>query len=148
MKLSRRTATATTLAVLALGGTLAATTPASAASAKAPAAAAATATYNGACGAGYTVIDSTPVGNSGKVFVTYNASTGKNCAVTIRNAPGARTYMSVELNALVGHETTPVRDSGQYTTYAGPVYVDGRGHCIEWSGVITNASGGDSGHCG
>lgn len=142
-KLSRRTTTATALAVLALGGTLAATTPASAATRTAAAA-----TYNGACGTGYKVIDSTPVGNSGKVFITWNQSTGKNCAVTIRNAPGARIYLSVELKADLGHETTPVRDQGQYTSYAGPVYVAARGHCIEWHGVIGHASGGDSGHCG
>ncbi|MGW3123620.1 spore-associated protein A [Streptomyces sp. NPDC001107] len=144
MKLSRRATTATALTVLALGGTVAATAPASAATT----ARAAAASYNGACGAGYKVIDSTPVGNSGKVFLTWNESTGKNCAVTIRNTPGAKIHMSVELNALVGHETTPVRDEGQYTSYAGPVYVQARGHCIEWNGVIGNASGGDSGHCG
>lgn len=67
--------------------------------------------------------------------------------MTIRNAPGAKIYLSVGLNALVGHETTPVRDSGQYTSYARPVHVDGRGHCIEWYGVIGSASGGDSGRC-
>ncbi|GAA3820347.1 spore-associated protein A [Streptomyces coacervatus] len=142
-KLSRRATTAAALTVLALGGTVAATAPASAATTRAAAA-----SYNGACGTGYKVIDSTPVGNSGKVFLTWNESTGKNCAVTIRNTTGAKIYMSVELNALVGHETTPVRDAGEYKSYAGPVYVEARGHCIEWYGVIGNASGGDSGHCG
>jgi hypothetical protein len=144
MKLSRRATTAAALTMLALGGTVAATAPASAATT----AKAAAASYNGACGTGYKVIDSTPVGNSGKVFLTWNESTGKNCAVTVRNAPGAKIYMAIELNALVGHETTPARDNGQYTSYAGPVYVEARGHCIEWYGVIGNASGGDSGHCG
>ncbi|GAA2450615.1 spore-associated protein A [Streptomyces glaucus] len=143
MKLSRRTTvTATALTALTLGGTVAATAPAAAAPA------AATAAYNGVCGPGYQVIDATPVGRVGTVYVTWNGSTGKNCAVTIRNTPGAPVYMAVELNALVGHETTPDRDNGQYTTYAGPVYVDGRGLCIEWGGVIGNAGGYDSGHCG
>ncbi|MET7685578.1 spore-associated protein A [Streptomyces sp. NPDC005423] len=143
MELSRRAITAAALTALALGGTVAATSPASAAT-TAPAAAA----YNGACGTGYQVIGSTPVGNSGKVFLTWNESTGKNCAVTIRNTPGAKIHMGVELTIVTGHETTPVSDTGQYTSYAGPVYLNGRGHCIEWYGVIGTATGGDTGHCG
>jgi hypothetical protein len=143
MKLSRRATTATALTVLALGGTLVATTPASAATAKPAAAAAA---YNGACGSGYTVIDSTPVGRVGTVYVTWNQSTGKNCAVTVRNTTGARTHMEITLKALDSAEAKAV-DSGQYTSYAGPVYVNGRGYCVAWSGTIGTASAGDSGHC-
>ncbi|XUL94189.1 spore-associated protein A [Streptomyces galilaeus] len=145
MKLSRRTTTAAALATLALAGTIAATAPASAATTKA---AAVTATYNGACGTGYKVIDSTPVGNVGKVFLTWNESTGKNCAVTIRNTPGAKIHMAVELNIDVNYEHNPVVDSGQYTSYAGPVYMSARGYCAVWYGVIGTAKGGDSGHCG
>jgi hypothetical protein len=147
MKLSRRATTATALAVLALGGTLAATTPASAATTRTTTQAAPTATYNGACGTGYTVIDSTPVGNSGKVFLTWNQSTGKNCAVTVRNAVGRQINMEVTLDAL-GDSDDPSVDSGVYTSYAGPVYVNGRGSCVAWSGTIGNASASDSGHCG
>lgn len=142
MKLSRRATTAAALTVLALGGTVAATAPASAATT----ARAAAASYNGACGAGYKVIDSTPVGNSGKVFLTWNESTGKNCAVTIRNTAGAKIHMEVSLGALDSGQPSG-RDSGQYTSYAGPVYVNGRGHCVAWSGTIGTASAGDSGHC-
>ncbi|MFJ9250715.1 spore-associated protein A [Streptomyces sp. NPDC101776] len=147
MKLSRRTTTAAALATLALGGTVAATAPASAATTTS-AKAAATATYNGACGTGYKVIDSTPVGNVGKVFLTWNESTGKNCAVTIRNTPGVKIHMAVELNIDVNYEHNPVVDSGQYTSYAGPVYMSARGYCAVWQGVIGTATGGDSGHCG
>ncbi|MGW3105652.1 spore-associated protein A [Streptomyces sp. NPDC001100] len=146
MKLSRRTTTAAALATLALAGTVAATAPASAATTTK--AAAATATYNGACGTGYKVIDSTPVGNVGKVFLTWNESTGKNCAVTIRNTPGAKIFMAVELNIDIDEEHNPVVDSGQYTSYAGPVYMSARGYCAIWFGVIGTAKGGDSGHCG
>ncbi|MFJ2608961.1 spore-associated protein A [Streptomyces sp. NPDC091279] len=155
MNLSRRTTTATALAVLALGGSLAATTSASAATttaattratAKAPAPAA-TAVYNGACGTGYTVIDSTPVGNSGKTFLTWNQSTGKNCAVTIRNTTGAKISLSVRLE-IAGKPATAVVDKGLYTSYAGPVYLAARGECISWSGTIGSATGGDTGHCG
>ena len=144
-KLSRRTTTAAALATLALAGTIAATAPASAATTKA---AAATATYNGACGTGYKVIDSTPVGNVGKIFLTWNESTGKNCAVTIRNAPGAKIFMAVELNIDIDEEHNPVTDYGQYTSYAGPVYMSARGYCAVWYGVIGTAKAGDSGHCG
>ncbi|MEV0736228.1 spore-associated protein A [Streptomyces sp. NPDC050549] len=146
MKLSRRTTTAAALATLALAGTVAATAPASAATTTK--AAAATATYNGACGTGYKVIDSTPVGNVGRVFLTWNESTGKNCAVTIRNTPGAKIFMAVELNIDIDEEHNPVVDSGQYTSYAGPVYMSARGYCAIWYGVIGTAKGGDSGHCG
>ncbi|MFE7173357.1 spore-associated protein A [Streptomyces sp. NPDC057616] len=153
-KLSRRATTASALAVLALGGTLAATIPASAATqastATKPAAvtrsAAAAATYNGACGTGYKVIDSTPVGNSGKIFLTWNESTGKNCAVTIRNTTGAKIHMEVTLKAIDSSQPA-AKDSGQYTSYAGPVYVNGRGYCVTWGGTIGTASAGDSGHC-
>jgi uncharacterized low-complexity protein len=148
MKLSRRVTTAAALTVLAVGGAIAGTSPASAATVKPVTTKSAAAAYNGVCGTGYKVIDSTPVGNSGKVYVTWNESTGKNCAVTIRNTTGAKIYMAVELNIVTDHETTPVRDNGKYTSYAGPVYMSARGHCIEWLGAIGTATGGDSGHCG
>jgi hypothetical protein len=144
-KLSRRATTATALAVLALGGTLAATTPASAATHTTTKQAAA-ASYNGVCGTGYKVIDSTPVGRVGTIYLTWNQSTGKNCAVTIRNTTGARTHMEVTLKAIGSGRNTAV-DSGRYTSYAGPVYVNGRGYCVAWGGTINTASAGDSGHC-
>jgi len=136
---SRRTVTAAALATVAIAGTVATAAPASAAP---------TAAYNGACGTGYKVIDSTPVGNAGTVYVTWNESTGKNCVVTLRNTPGASTYMVASLQVLMDHESTPVVDAGQYTSYAGPVYAEARGYCIEWAGVIGSASAYDSGHCG
>ncbi|GGS89753.1 hypothetical protein RI060_17815 [Streptomyces janthinus] len=69
MKLSRRTtASAAALATVTLGATLAATAPASAA--VPTASKAAKAAYNGVCGSGFKVIDSTPVGNVGTVYLT------------------------------------------------------------------------------
>ncbi|MDN0193429.1 spore-associated protein A [Streptomyces sp. S.PNR 29] len=141
MKLSRRASAATALAALTIGGTVAATAPASAAP-SAPAAA-----YNGVCGTGYKVIDSTPVGNVGTVYLTWNESTGKNCAVTIRNTPGAKILMSVKLE-IPELEDTWASDADQYTTYAGPVYLSSRGYCVQWTGQIGTASGSDYGHCG
>jgi hypothetical protein len=68
--------------------------------------------------------------------------------VTIRNTPGAKIHMAVELNIDIDEEHNPVVDSGQYTSYAGPVYMSARGYCAVWQGVIGTATGGDSGHCG
>ncbi|MGQ4437756.1 MULTISPECIES: hypothetical protein [unclassified Streptomyces] len=136
MKLSRRTTTAAALTVLALGGTLAATAPASAATTAAGA-------YNGACGAGYTVQDSMDVKSSqttvaGTVYVTYSRDTGKHCAVLVRTKPGTRLFMEVTLDT-APTSGAPARDYGSFTTYAGPVYVDASqsdAPCLEWSGTV------------
>ncbi|MFF4910073.1 spore-associated protein A [Streptomyces sp. NPDC001260] len=149
MKVSRHLTTAAVLATAALGGALALAAPAGAAPRTATVAAAtAGAAYNGACGTGYTVIDSTPVEDKGTVYVTYNKSTGKNCAVTIRNAPGAPVSTAVTLGIDAGRGAPAVVDNGLYTTYAGPVYLDARGQCILWLGAIEGALGNGHGHCG
>ena len=44
--------------------------------------------------------------------------------------------MSASVRVLLDQDTDPVVDEGDYTAYAGPVYVTGKGHCIEWSGSI------------
>ncbi|WP_244943072.1 spore-associated protein A [Streptomyces inhibens] len=159
MKLARRVATAAALATVTVGGVAAFAAPASAAplptttiapratTALAPSAAA-NAGYNGACGAGYAVIDSTPVGDVGTVYVTWNASTGKNCAVTIRNTPGAPVRMAVSLNIDAGRGAPGVVDSGNYRTYAGPVYLTARGECIQWNAAIDGVGANGHGHCG
>jgi hypothetical protein len=90
--------------------------------------------YNGVCGAGYGVVNSAEIGAVGTVYLTYNSSTGNNCVVTIRNAAGPATPMVAELtNASTGKT---VADSGNYTTYAGPVYLHAPGTCVNWSGSI------------
>ncbi|MFF7946193.1 hypothetical protein [Streptomyces griseorubiginosus] len=125
--------TAGALAVLALGGTLAATAPASAAT---------TGAYNGACGKGYEVFTSTPIKSSqttvaATTYVAYSSADKQWCAVTVRSKPGARVFMEVTLDTWQT-STTPARDSGSYTTYAGPVYKDlpAAGQCMTWSGSI------------
>ncbi|MQY36864.1 hypothetical protein SRB17_48660 [Streptomyces sp. RB17] len=30
------------------------------------------------------------------------------------------------------------QDYGQYTSYAGPTYVYGKAHCVDWGGSISN----------
>jgi hypothetical protein len=101
--------------------------------------------YNGACGAGYAVIDSHSL-TGGAVYLTYSASTGKNCVVTVRSNPGSR----VSMCAKVSRASAPwVQDCGSYTAYAGPVYVSARGACIDWGGSIGNSPYYESNvHCG
>ncbi|MDT0304592.1 spore-associated protein A [Streptomonospora wellingtoniae] len=107
------------------------------------------AAYNGVCGSGHVVVNSDNVGSKGTVYLTYNSNTGKNCVVTIRNNPGAR----LDMNAYIGPSDSPygeqIVDSGDYTTYAGPVKWDLAGRCVDWGGYIDGASGGKKGtNCG
>jgi hypothetical protein len=111
-----KAATAGALAILALGGTLAATTPASVATAGA---------YNGACGTGYEVFTSTPIKSSqtteaATTYVAYSSADKQWCAVTVRSKPDARVFMEVTLDTWPT-SSTPARDAGSYTTFAGPV---------------------------
>ncbi|MEV2193272.1 spore-associated protein A [Streptomyces phaeochromogenes] len=153
MKLVRHAAA---VAVIVTGGALALAAPASAsASASAPTAArsavaaapseAPVAKYNGACGAGHKVIDSANMENLGTTFLTYNKTTGENCVVTVRTKPGAPVKMFARLSSKTGGTAT---DSGQFTTYAGPVYIEAPGECVTWEGGITTYSTKGTGHCG
>lgn len=107
------------------------------------AAAAAAAKYNGACGGGYSVVNSA----QGTVFLTYNSATGKNCVVTVRAKPGKAVHMTASLG--FASPTTTVTDTGYYTTYAGPVHLDARGLCVTWRGEIAGEVAGKNGtNCG
>ncbi|MFH8570476.1 spore-associated protein A [Streptomyces sp. NPDC017993] len=139
MKRSRAIAGSAVLAVAGLA-TMATATTASAA--PAPAA------YNGACGSGYSVVNSVPITGKGKVYLTYNSKTGKNCVVTVRNSPGSKVYMYTYLAASDG-SSDAVWDSGLYTSYAGPVYLQAKGLCVDWGGTIETVSVSVSGsNCG
>ncbi|MCM3804663.1 spore-associated protein A [Streptomyces sp. DR7-3] len=129
MNLSRRMAATAVLATAAIAGTVAITPQASAA---------ATATYNGVCGTGYKVVNSAPIGSKGTVFLTYNSAKGKNCVVTVRNATGKPVPMFAYLYVQGADQSA--EDGGAYTSYAGPVYGDGRGKCVDWAGGIENQS--------
>ncbi|MEU1006264.1 MULTISPECIES: hypothetical protein [Streptomyces] len=140
----RKAATAAVLTVAALGGTLAATAPASAATPT---------RYNGACGTGYDVIRATPIHSSqstipATTFVTYNSSAGKVCAVTVRTNPGARVFMEVTLDTWP-YSSGQAKDSGSFTSYAGPVYKDvpDDGQCLTWSGSFDIYYNSDNGNC-
>jgi len=87
------------------------------------------------CGSGYSVIDKAV--NEGKyyMYLLYNSSNGKNCAVTLKQANlGAKTLTDVYLLSESG---TADEDYGSYTYYAGPVYVSAPNTCIEWGGFTT-----------
>ncbi|MFJ1991909.1 spore-associated protein A [Streptomyces asiaticus] len=103
----------------------------------APAASAAPphAAYNGACGSGYTVVNSTEVGDKGTAYLTYSSATGKNCLVAIRNVAGDPIPMTIYLSRS-DTEIHNIYDSGDYRSYAGPIYTDARGTCVDWWGWI------------
>lgn len=90
--------------------------------------------YNGVCGTGYGVVNSAEIGAVGTVYLTYNRATGNNCVVTIRNIPGSPMAMSAEINNADNGETA--YDAGNYTAYAGPVYLHAPGTCVNFSGGI------------
>ncbi|WP_443078897.1 spore-associated protein A [Streptomyces sp. NBC_01497] len=116
------------------------------ASAAPAAAASAAATYNGACGSGYTVVNSAAIGTSGTIFLTYSSATRDNCVVTVRNSPGAIINMYA---GIAVHGGLIKYDNGEYTTYAGPVYINAAGKCVDWIGVIGSDSGEkDNTNCG
>ncbi|WP_119290568.1 spore-associated protein A [Streptomyces sp. YIM 130001] len=117
--------------------------------ATAPAAGAATAAagYNGACGSGFGVVNSMPVGSAGTVYLTYNSKTGENCTVTIRNSTGEPTHMVAYVRNVDTDEDS--YEEGDFTQYAGPVYVAARGACVEWGGVIDKVQAWNFGsNCG
>ncbi|MFE2170883.1 hypothetical protein ACFXB3_38365 [Streptomyces sp. NPDC059447] len=97
----------------------------------------------GSCGAGYVQQDAYPLGTdwggatgAGVLFLYYNSSTGKNCAILRRDAGFVVTDgMSVILESSGGG----IDLDGQraYTQYAGPVWVSARGQCVKVSGDVT-----------
>ncbi|MEU3986735.1 spore-associated protein A [Streptomyces sp. NPDC026672] len=107
----------------------------------APAASAATA---GAYGCSGTEIDTYPVkaldgtGSTwGTVHLYYNASTGSNCAVTVKSVyVGTPSFTAIYLNSSDGavHDD----DAGNYSYYAGPVSIHAPGRCISINGVVWN----------
>jgi hypothetical protein len=143
---SKKAKAALAAAAVALAGTglFATATTASAAPKEAPKAG-----YNGQCGSGYSVVNSAAIGDTGNVYLTYNASTGKNCVVTVRKSTGDPIHMSASIRALTDQDTKPVVEEGDFTSYAGPVYVEGKGHCIEWGGAIQDQTySNDGSNCG
>ncbi|MFF4481021.1 spore-associated protein A [Streptomyces sp. NPDC001520] len=120
---------------LAIAAVTGAGTVALMAAAPGASAAASRVAYNGACGSGYTVVNSTEVGDKGTAYLTYSSATGKNCLVAIRNVAGEPVPMSIYLSRS-DTEIHDIYDSGNYHSYAGPIYVSARGTCVDWWGWI------------
>ncbi|WP_414930966.1 spore-associated protein A [Streptomyces sp. Je 1-369] len=130
------------VAVTLAAGSVMVMAPGVAAAPPAPAAA-----YNKACGTGYKVVNQINIGKAGTTYLTYNSATGKNCAVTIRSTPGPAVHMYVWVQRDDTRDYAD--DDGYYRSYAGPVYLDARGYCVSWGGVIAGESAGRSGtNCG
>ncbi|MFJ5222806.1 spore-associated protein [Streptomyces sp. NPDC088400] len=127
MRITRNVAAVGAFAALAVGaGTVFSTT----------ASAAPNVTPQGVCGKAYKTVNSAAIGSLGTVYLTYNSSNGKNCVATIRTNPGAAKNMSTYIYVPDSDEWAG--DSGSYTSYAGPGYVYGKGHCVSWGGSIDN----------
>ncbi|WP_406141640.1 spore-associated protein [Streptomyces sp. NBC_01089] len=127
MGITRNIVAAGALTALAVGATTALGTTASAAPNVTP---------QGVCGSAYKTVNSAPIGSLGTVYLTYDSSNGKNCVATIRTNPGKATYVSTFI--YVPDTGTSAGDDGNYTSYAGPAYVYGKGHCVSWGGTIAN----------
>ncbi|GJF25692.1 MULTISPECIES: spore-associated protein [Streptomyces] len=120
---------AAALVAVSVGGTTALAAPASAAASVTP---------GTVCGSGYKTVNSAPIGSRGTVYLTYNSANGKNCVVTIRNTVGTAVDMSAYL--YVPDTDQGDGDYGTFTSYAGPVYAYGKGHCVDWGGSIGSVS--------
>ncbi|WP_017569494.1 spore-associated protein A [Nocardiopsis halotolerans] len=91
------------------------------------------ASYGGQCGNGYGVVNQASI-NGGTVFLAYNGSNGRNCVVVVRSDPGDARNMDAALKP--SGSTSWQTDPGNWTEYAGPVYVEAAGECVDWGGVI------------
>ncbi|WP_431679501.1 spore-associated protein A [Kitasatospora sp. KL5] len=103
--------------------------------------------YNGVCGSGHHIVDSMSLADD-TAFLTYDSSTGQNCAVTVRNSPGSPVYVIASIRVAVGGSPRH-KDGDYYGTYAGPVYVYAPGRCIDRAAQIDDDSAQQFGsHCG
>lgn len=111
------------------------------------------------CGAGFYKIDRHKLYSGSRyttllatTFLLYNASSGRNCAVTMkRHYIGTPTTTSVSLK-VKGKKRPWVVDFGSYKYYAGPVYRKAPGRCVRWGATVSTPMGEDSfispfGHC-
>ncbi|MFI1566420.1 acetyltransferase [Streptomyces sp. NPDC020490] len=132
----RKLRSAAVITAVAAAGLIGTAVPASAAAASPTA----------VCGSGYSVIDSQGLSTAATVYLLYSSSTGKNCVVTIRDSSGTAAYMEASIRKSGG---SWVSDAGNYSSYAGPVYVSAAGTCIQWEGMFGQGyyqSGWE--HCG
>ncbi|TXS38371.1 spore-associated protein A [Streptomyces sp. OR43] len=96
-----------------------------------------------ACGSGYSRVGHYSVdpiygsGAAGYLDIYYSSGTGKNCAVVYPTSEnqGETTEMWVHISKANG--TSADYDLGDYTYYAGPVYVSAPGDCIDAQGSLS-----------
>ncbi|MFD9373192.1 hypothetical protein ACFWA6_36605 [Streptomyces sp. NPDC060020] len=105
---------------------------------------------SGSCGAGYYQQDAYPLGDTngatgaGVMYLYYNKSTGKNCAILRRDSAFiVMDGMSISLEDSNGNHAGDGQKA--YTQYAGPVYLYAPGRCVRLSGQITGAWAGSTG---
>jgi serine/threonine-protein kinase len=94
------------------------------------------------CGSAFAVIDSAALKSGGvtvgKVYLMYNAATGKNCTVTLKNTDvGTASAASAYLEVQGGSRST---DSGNFQYYAGPVKASAAGVCVKWGGSVSGVA--------
>lgn len=139
-KLGLRTATLGALAITAFAGL-----PSNAGAAEnVPSAESVIQAAPNRCGSGYGRVDSENLNalgpNFGTVYLYYNRTNGNNCVFTEKAvARGTRTSVTALLCR--GSDGQCVSDSGNYLSYAGPVYLFARGQCVRWGGSVTNTDG-------
>ncbi|HEY3466308.1 MAG TPA: sialidase family protein [Amycolatopsis sp.] len=100
-----------------------------------------------ACGLGYGVIDSAPLGTAGTAYLSYNASTGKNCVSAMKStSAGKATQTSAYLEV---QGSTRITDSGAFSYFAGPVSAAAADKCVKWGGSADGqAYNSEFEHCG
>ncbi|WP_327046578.1 protein kinase [Microbispora sp. NBC_01189] len=104
-------------------------------------------TAKGVCGTGFAVVDSHSYGGQATTYLLYNASTGRNCVITLsRHTMPAKIRMSAVLKVKGGASAA---DAGAYTVYAGPLRLPAKGKCVIWGGGYGGASWSSAwSHCG
>ncbi|WP_236543099.1 spore-associated protein [Spiractinospora alimapuensis] len=73
----------------------------------------------------------------GTVHLLWDDTTGTNCAMTFGSVSG-RTYMDVGLQHTGGDNA--VWDHGDFTQYAGPVYLEANFVCVDYTGAVGDRS--------
>jgi hypothetical protein len=89
------------------------------------------------CGSGYYVQDSETMGYGQDViaYLLYNASSGNNCAVTLKTTANPYYGQPTGLGAgVIKTGGSWIKDDKAYSYYAGPVYVRAPGACVQFWG--------------
>ncbi|MEO3799505.1 hypothetical protein [Nonomuraea sp. B1E8] len=120
--------------MLAAGIISASAAPASAASAATP------------CGSGYKLVGTYNISQGGQKYglleIRWNAGAGKNCALAYGSGSnyGRSDYKAVRIRSS-NKSSWADTDWGDFSRYAGPVYVAAKNKCIDVSAHIEGKSG-------